>query len=220
MLLPHGYEGQGPDHSSARIDASATVRGGHHDGRAPSTPANYFHLLRRQHCDAIHRPLIVFTPKSMLRNKAAAQRRRTDFTERQVPLGARRTDRRVDTGDRDKVTRVLLMRGKLYYELVAAQARTSATTSRSCGSSSSPPCRRAAGRALDALHERPEFVWVQEEPANQGAWPSFGLTLPEAARVLPGYQVVARRPMRAPSAGSSKVHAVEQQEILDEAFGP
>ena len=207
LLLPHGHEGQGPDHTSGRIERFLQLWAeGSMTIALPSTPANYFHLLRRHGLDGVHRPLIVFTPKSMLRNKAAVSDIR-DFTERD--------------GDRTKVTRILLTSGKIYYELAARKEKDNRDDVAIVRIEQLAPLpKRRLAVTLDEYPNAREFFWVQEEPANQGAWPTFGLTLPELLPdKLTGIKRVSRRAMSAPSSGSSKVHAVEQQEILDEAFG-
>ncbi|WP_448450612.1 multifunctional oxoglutarate decarboxylase/oxoglutarate dehydrogenase thiamine pyrophosphate-binding subunit/dihydrolipoyllysine-residue succinyltransferase subunit [Mycolicibacterium phlei] len=220
LLLPHGHEGQGPDHTSGRIERFLQLWAeGSMTIAMPSTPANYFHLLRRHALDGIHRPLVVFTPKSMLRNKAATSDIR-DFTEqkfRSVLEEPRYTD---GDGDREKVRRLLLCSGKLYYELAARKAKDGRDDVAIVRIEQLAPLpRRRLAETLDRYPNVEEKFWVQEEPANQGAWPTFGLTLPE---VLPDYftglKRISRRAMSAPSSGSSKVHAVEQQEIIDEAF--
>jgi len=221
LLLPHGHEGQGPDHTSGRIERFLQLWAeGSMTIAMPSTPANYFHLLRRHGKDGIQRPLIVFTPKSMLRNKAAVSDIR-DFTEskfRSVLEEPMYTD---GEGDRNKVTRLLLTSGKIYYELAARKAKENREDVAIVRIEQLAPLpRRRLAETLDRYPNVKEKFWVQEEPANQGAWPSFGLTLPE---ILPdhftGLKRISRRAMSAPSSGSSKVHAVEQQEILDTAFG-
>ncbi len=121
LLLPHGHEGQGPpDHTSGRIERFLLLwaEGGSMTIAMPSTPANYFHLLRRHAMDGIHRPLIVFTPKSMLRNKAAVSDIR-DFTEQKFRSVIEEPTYTDGDGDRSKAKRVLLTSGKIYYELVA-----------------------------------------------------------------------------------------------------
>ncbi|MBI3213763.1 MAG: multifunctional oxoglutarate decarboxylase/oxoglutarate dehydrogenase thiamine pyrophosphate-binding subunit/dihydrolipoyllysine-residue succinyltransferase subunit [Mycobacterium sp.] len=221
LLLPHGHEGQGPDHTSGRIERFLQLCAeGSMTVAQPSTPANYFHLLRRHSLDGIHRPLIVFTPKSMLRNKAAVSDIR-DFTEQKFRSVLEEPTYEVGTGERDKVTRILLCSGKLYYELVARKAkdkRDDVAIVRIEQLYPLPP--RRLGKVLASYANAKEFFWVQEEPANQGPWPTFGLALPELLPdILTGIKRISRRAMSAPSSGSSKVHAVEHQEILDEAFG-
>ncbi|MCV7000506.1 multifunctional oxoglutarate decarboxylase/oxoglutarate dehydrogenase thiamine pyrophosphate-binding subunit/dihydrolipoyllysine-residue succinyltransferase subunit [Mycolicibacterium alvei] len=221
LLLPHGHEGQGPDHTSGRIERFLQLWAeGSMTIAVPSTPANYFHLLRRHGLDGIQRPLIVFTPKSMLRNKAAVSDIR-DFTEQKFRSVLEEPTYTDGEGDRSKVTRVLLCSGKIYYDLAARKAKDNRDDVAIVRLEQLAPLpRRRLAETLDRYPNATEKFWVQEEPANQGAWPSLGLTLPE---VLPDYftpmKRISRRAMSAPSSGSSKVHAVEQQEIIDLAFG-
>lgn len=220
LLLPHGHEGQGPDHTSGRIERFLQVCAeGSMTVAMPSTPANYFHLLRRHGMDRIHRPLIVFTPKSMLRNKAVVSDIR-DFTEqkfRSIMEEPLYTD---GEGDRSKVKRILLTSGKIYYELAARKAKDKREDVAIVRVEQLYPLpKRRLGATLDQYQGVEEYFWVQEEPANQGAWPTLGLAMPELLPdKLTGIKRISRRAMSAPSSGSSKVHAVEQQEIIDEAF--
>ncbi len=221
LLLPHGHEGQGPDHTSGRIERFLQLCAeGSMTVAQPSTPANYFHLLRRHSLDGIHRPLIVFTPKSMLRNKAAVSDIK-DFTEQKFRSVLEEPTYELGTGDRGAVTRILMCSGKIYYDLLARKQkdkRDDVAIVRIEQLYPLPP--RRLGRTLAEYPAAKEYFWVQEEPANQGAWPTFGLALPELLPDrLTGIKRISRRAMSAPSSGSSKVHAVETQEILDEAFG-
>jgi multifunctional 2-oxoglutarate metabolism enzyme len=220
LLLPHGHEGQGPDHTSGRIERFLQVCAeGSMTVAMPSTPANYFHLLRRHGMDGIHRPLIVFTPKSMLRNKAAVSDIR-DFTEQKFRSVLEEPTYQDGDGDRSKVKRVLLTSGKIYYDLIARKNNDKRDDVAIVRIEQLYPLpNRRLGATLDEYPNADEFRWVQEEPANQGAWPTFGLALPEQLPdKLAGIKRISRRAMSAPSSGSSKVHAVEQQEIIDEAF--
>ncbi|KAA0022534.1 multifunctional oxoglutarate decarboxylase/oxoglutarate dehydrogenase thiamine pyrophosphate-binding subunit/dihydrolipoyllysine-residue succinyltransferase subunit [Antrihabitans cavernicola] len=222
MLLPHGHEGQGPDHTSGRIErwlqlcaeGSMTVA-------LPSTPANYFHLLRRHARDGIRRPLIVFTPKSMLRNKLATSNIE-DFTESKFHSVFDEPTYETGDGDRSKVKKILLVSGKLYYELLTRKQKDGRDDVAIVRIEQLYPIPKyRINEALDGYPNATEIRWVQEEPANQGAWPMFGLNLPELLpERLRGIKRISRRAMSAPSSGSSKVHAVEQQEIIDEAFEP
>ncbi|MBD0863719.1 multifunctional oxoglutarate decarboxylase/oxoglutarate dehydrogenase thiamine pyrophosphate-binding subunit/dihydrolipoyllysine-residue succinyltransferase subunit [Gordonia sp. zg691] len=222
LLLPHGHEGQGPDHTSGRIERFLQLCAeGSMTVALPSTPASYFHLLRRHVLDGISRPLIVFTPKSMLRNKAAVSPVE-DFTEdkfRSVIDDPHFV--KDDDADRGKVKRVLLVSGKLYYELAARRDKEGREDIAIVRIEQLYPVpHRRLRNTLEQYPNATEFRWVQEEPANQGPWPFLGLWLPEVLPdLLGGLRRVSRRAMSAPSSGSSKVHAVEQQEILDEAFG-
>jgi 2-oxoglutarate decarboxylase len=184
----------------------------------PSTPASYFHLLRRHVLDGISRPLVVFTPKSMLRNKAAVSSV-SDLTDGKF-LSVIDDPTFVAGGDRSKVTKILMVSGKLYYELAARRDKDNRSDIAIIRMEQLYPVpHRRLRAALEQYPNAAEVVWVQEEPANQGAWPMFGLALPD---LLPEFfsnlRRVSRRAMSAPSSGSSKVHAVEQQEIIDSAF--
>ncbi len=215
LLLPHGHEGQGPDHTSGRIErflqqcaeGSMTVA-------VPSTPANYFHLLRRHVLDGVHRPMIVFTPKSMLRNKAAVSSVE-DFTQGKFEsvLADPHTD------DASRITNVLMCTGKIYYELEAYRAANNITDTAIVRIEQLYPLpKRKLAFVLDMYPNATSFRWVQEEPKNQGAWPYLVEALPEALPRLVGVQRISRRAMAAPSAGSIRVHEVEQKHVIESAF--
>ncbi|MCP3800581.1 multifunctional oxoglutarate decarboxylase/oxoglutarate dehydrogenase thiamine pyrophosphate-binding subunit/dihydrolipoyllysine-residue succinyltransferase subunit [Allokutzneria sp. A3M-2-11 16] len=217
MLLPHGHEGQGPDHTSGRIErwlqlcaeGSMTVA-------VPSTPSNYFHLLRRHALDGINRPLVVFTPKSMLRLKAA-----TSPVEEFIE-GSKFHSVLDDplVSDPSAVRKVLLCSGKISYELNAERQKRGATDTAIVRVEQLYPVPyKKLTQALERYPNAKDIRWVQEEPANQGAWPYFGLALPELVPDrLSGIRRVSRRAMAAPSAGSGKVHDVEQAELMNKAF--
>ncbi|GAA4748183.1 multifunctional oxoglutarate decarboxylase/oxoglutarate dehydrogenase thiamine pyrophosphate-binding subunit/dihydrolipoyllysine-residue succinyltransferase subunit [Gordonia alkaliphila] len=226
LLLPHGHEGQGPDHTSGRIERFLQLCAeGSMTVALPSTPASYFHLLRRHVHDGISRPLVVFTPKSMLRNKAAVSPIE-EFTEgkflsvRDDPHFADDINGVSGGGDRSTVKRVLLVSGKLYYELAAKQAKEKREDIAIVRLEQLYPVpHRRLARTLEQYPNATDFVWVQEEPANQGPWPFLGLWLPDLLpEMLSGLRRISRRAMAAPSSGSAKVHAVEQAEIIDSAF--
>ncbi|WP_026919167.1 multifunctional oxoglutarate decarboxylase/oxoglutarate dehydrogenase thiamine pyrophosphate-binding subunit/dihydrolipoyllysine-residue succinyltransferase subunit [Gordonia shandongensis] len=221
LLLPHGHEGQGPDHTSGRIERFLQLCAeGSMTVALPSTPASYFHLLRRHVHDGISRPLVVFTPKSMLRNKAAVSPVE-EFTDGKFLSVIDDPSFTHDSGDRGAVKRVLLVSGKLYYELAARREKDGRDDIALVRVEQlyPVPYRRLA-RTLEQYSNATDFVWVQEEPANQGPWPFLGLWLPEMLPdLLGGLRRISRRAMSAPSSGSSKVHAVEQAEIIDQAFG-
>ena len=220
LLLPHGHEGQGPDHTSGRIERFLQLWAeGSMTIAVPSTPANYFHLLRRHALDGVQRPLIVFTPKSMLRNKAAVSDIK-EFTETRFHSVLEEPTYTDGTGDRSKATRMLLTSGKIYYELAARKAKDNREDVAIVRIEQLAPLPfHRLSEAFDHYPNVNQYFWVQEEPANQGAWPRFGLELPELfPDTLTGIKRISRRAMSAPSSGSSKVHAFEQQEIIDEAF--
>ncbi|WP_300019268.1 multifunctional oxoglutarate decarboxylase/oxoglutarate dehydrogenase thiamine pyrophosphate-binding subunit/dihydrolipoyllysine-residue succinyltransferase subunit [Pseudonocardia sp.] len=220
LLLPHGLEGQGPDHSSGRIERFLTLCAeGSMTVAVPSEPANYFHLLRRHAMDGMQRPLICFTPKSMLRNRAVVSPV-SDFTGGRFRSVIDDPRYRGNDGPAGDVRRVLLCSGKIYWELAAQRDKREVTDIAIVRVEQLYP---VADRQLAAVLERypnaEDVRWVQEEPANQGAWPFLGLTLPEKLPRLVGITRVSRRRMAAPAAGSSKVHEVEQGALMDEALG-
>lgn len=216
LLLPHGHEGQGPDHTSGRIERFLQLCAEHSmTVTMPSTPANYFHLLRRHALDGVNRPLIVFTPKSMLRNKAATSAVE-DFIGDSKFLSVI-GEQEIAPEDTRKV---LLTSGKLYWELVEERRKRGANDVAIIRIEQYYPLPKKKLRAeMEKYSHVDKVLWVQEEPENQGAWPFFGLNLPRRMPdVFPRLDVVARRPMAAPSAGSSKVHEVEQKALIAKAF--
>ncbi|HVV75263.1 MAG TPA: multifunctional oxoglutarate decarboxylase/oxoglutarate dehydrogenase thiamine pyrophosphate-binding subunit/dihydrolipoyllysine-residue succinyltransferase subunit, partial [Mycobacteriales bacterium] len=213
LLLPHGYEGQGPDHSSARIERYLTMSAeGNWVITMPSTPANYFHLLRLHTLGARQRPLIVFTPKSMLRLKAATSMP-DDFTSgRFQPLIVEQVP------DPSAVRRILLCSGKVYYDLVKHRDALGVTDTAILRTERLYPLPAIELKA--ALADFPadaKLIWVQEEPANQGAWPFIALRLPEHLEGRPLLRV-SRNASAAPSTGSHNTHEIEQAALLDAAF--
>ena len=211
LLLPHGYEGQGPNHSSARIERYLQLCAQDNMTVAmPSTPASYFHLLRWQALGSQIRPLIIFTPKSLLRAKYAVSKR-SDFES-----GTFQPVITDPVADPRSVRTVLLCSGKVAYELMAfreANARTDVAILR-CEQLYPLP---VAG-LLDGLAPFPDATirWVQEEPANQGAWPFIALNLPELIdRPVTG---ISRPPSSSPAAGAHHRHEAEQQAVVHRAF--
>lgn len=214
MLLPHGYEGQGPDHSSARIERYLQLAAEDNMTIArPSTPASYAHLLRRQAYARPRRPLIVFTPKSMLRLKGATSEV-ADFTAgRFEPV---LDDPRVT--DPNAVRRVLLHAGKLHYDLLAElDKRQDAASFALVTMEQYYPLPVAQLNAVLGRYPNAEVVWVQEEPENQGAWPFLNL---ELVKHLQGrtLRVVSRPAAASPAAGSTKVSAAQQAALIEQAL--
>jgi multifunctional 2-oxoglutarate metabolism enzyme len=213
LLLPHGYDGQGPDHSSARVERFLSLCAQDNMTVAmPTTPGNYFHLLRWQGLSGRHKPLIVFTPKSMLRLKAAASAV-SEFTSGSFrPLIS-------DSGvDPAGVRRVLLCAGKVYYDLAARREKAHATDVAIVRVERLYPAPIAELSAELARYPAAESVtWVQEEPANQGAWPTMALKLPAHLRRPVG--VVSLPASSAPATGSAAQHATSHAEIIETAVG-
>ena len=220
MLLPHGLEGQGPDHSSGRIERFLQLCAeGSMTVALPSEPANYFHLLRRHALDGVRRPLVVFTPKSMLRNRAVVSPL-SDFIGGRFRTVIDDPRHRENDGPAADVHRLVLCSGKIFWELAAAREKRKADDTAIVRIEQLYPLpHRQLAAVLDRYPNAKDVRWVQEEPANQGPWPYFGLELPEKLpERLSGLKRVSRRRMAAPAPGSSKVHEVEQADIIDKAF--
>jgi 2-oxoglutarate decarboxylase len=217
LLLPHGYEGQGPEHSSARLERFLQLAAeGNIRVANPTTPAQYFHLLRRQARRTRQRPLIIMTPKSLLRLPQANSK--LDDLSR----GAWRPvlDDPAKAGDTAGVTRLVLCSGKVYYDLLAeaekmGHDRPAIVRLEQLYSFPWPEMRAVLAR----YGRLEELVWVQEEPRNMGAWSYVEPKLRELAPagVEVGY---AGRPERAsPAEGYPAAHAAEQGRIIREALG-
>lgn len=217
LLLPHGYEGQGPDHSSARIERFLQVCALDNMTVAqPTTPANYFHLLRWQVESGRHRPLVVFTPKSLLRHKAATSRAEDFVSGTFQPV---LSDTKVDPG---KVTKVVLSSGKVYYDLAAKRDETGRDDVALVRLERLYPFPADELTAeLARYGSQVELVWVQDEPVNMGPWPYLALKLAEDPQLLGGRSLrrVSRTPNSSPAVGSHAAHEVELQEILGQIYG-
>jgi multifunctional 2-oxoglutarate metabolism enzyme len=213
LLLPHGYEGQGPDHSSARIERWMTMAADDAFVVAqPSTPASYFHLLRRHSLGEEHHPMVVFTPKSMLKRKEAASQP-GDFTE-----GTFRPFISDDAADPESVDTLLICSGRVTWDLMVERAK-----------------RENAGRfaiaRVEQLYPAPvddilaelarlphlrSVRWVQDEPGNMGPAPWYSLNVwPELDVPV---QIISRTRSSSPSVGTAKRHVEEQKELVAAAF--
>jgi 2-oxoglutarate dehydrogenase E1 component len=211
LLLPHGYEGQGPEHSSARIERFL-----HQAARdnfqiaQPSDAAQYFHLLRRQALRKWRTPLVVFTPKSMLRHPDACSPLEA-FTQADF----RPVLRDAEVAD---ASRVLLCSGKIGHELRRERKRRGdASTAIVFLDQIYPFPEKDLGDALAQYPGARELIWVQEEPANMGA---FFFVFPRLKRLAQGMAVrsVKRSASASPATGSPKAHEMEQQTLLTLAF--
>jgi 2-oxoglutarate dehydrogenase E1 component len=212
LLLPHGYEGQGPEHSSARIERFLQLAARDNIQICqPSTAGQYFHLLRRQALRAWRKPLVVFTPKSMLRNPAAC----SSLAE----LSAARFQRVIPDGGDGSATRVLLCSGKIRHELITEREKRKDTSTAIVTLEQLYPFPDTDLAAEMDRHARArEFVWVQEEPANMGA---LAFLMPRLERLGRGRSVlsVKRSASASPATGSHKAHEMEQHTLLSLAFG-
>ena len=210
LLLPHGYEGQGPDHSSARIERFLSLCAESNMTVAqPSTPASYFHLLRWHAKNPTPRPLIVFTPKSMLRLRAAASSL-AEFTQGHFQPVI--TDATVTNA-----TRLIFCSGRVYYDLLAERAKLGEESTAIVRVEQFYPLPMDEMAAEAAKHPRANLLWVQDEPANQGPWPFIALnTLGVFGdRTL---RRVSRRATASPATGNHYVHEEEAKALMIEAF--
>ena len=210
LLLPHGYEGQGPDHSSARIERYLALCAEQNMTVAqPSSPASYFHLLRWHAMNPARRPLIVFEPKSMLRLKAAGSGL-ADFTS-----GTFQT--LIPDNTVSNATRVIFTSGKLYWDLIAEREKRGENSTAIVRIEQLYPLPLTQIAEQAAKYPNATLLWVQDEPANQGPWPFVALNTQEAlsGRTL---RPVSRRATASPATGSHHLHEEEQKALLEEAF--
>ncbi|CAL9306307.1 multifunctional oxoglutarate decarboxylase/oxoglutarate dehydrogenase thiamine pyrophosphate-binding subunit/dihydrolipoyllysine-residue succinyltransferase subunit [Streptomyces sp. NPDC095602] len=222
LLLPHGYEGQGPDHSSARPERFLQMCAQNNMTVAmPTLPSNYFHLLRWQVHNPHHKPLVVFTPKSMLRLKAAASKLE-EFT-----TGSFRPVIGDTTADPAAVRKVVFCSGKVYYDLEAERQKRGVTDTAIIRLERLYPLPGAELQAEIAKYSGAEkYIWAQEEPANQGAWPFIALNLIDHLDLAVGADIpqgerlrrISRPHSSSPAVGSAKRHQAEQIQLVNEVF--
>ncbi len=209
MLLPHGYEGQGPEHSSARPERFLQLAAENNIIVAyPTTPANIFHLLRRQVTWQFRKPCIVFSPKSLLRHPAVISPLK-DFTSGSF------TEVIDDTAVNAKeVKRIVLCAGKIFYDLQEAQQKKKVKDTAIIRIEQLHPFPEKQLKAVLKKYKDLPLTWVQEEPANMGFW-SYMLRMMPAA----GLSVISRKASASPATGYSKVHKAEQEKIVNQALG-
>ncbi|MBA9048060.1 multifunctional oxoglutarate decarboxylase/oxoglutarate dehydrogenase thiamine pyrophosphate-binding subunit/dihydrolipoyllysine-residue succinyltransferase subunit [Streptomyces griseofuscus] len=222
LLLPHGYEGQGPDHSSARPERFLQLCAQNNMTVAmPTSPSNYFHLLRWQVHNPAHKPLVVFTPKSMLRLKAAASKAEEFTTGGFQPVIGDAT------AEAAAVRRVVFCSGKVYYDLEAERKKRGATDTAIIRIERLYPLPGAELQAeVNKYPNAEKYLWVQEEPANQGAWPFIALNLIDHLDLAVGADIPAGERLRrisrphssSPAVGSAKRHQAEQEQLVREVF--
>ncbi len=218
LLLPHGYEGQGPEHSSARPERFLQLCAQENmQVCVPTTPAQMFHLLRRQLLRPYRKPLVVMTPKSLLRHKLAV----SDLSELTGGSFQPVIDD-IDAPAPDSVRRVILTAGRIYYDLLVTRREGNHDTTAVLRLEQCYPFPEALlARLLGQYDQAAEFVWVQDEPENQGyldfVRPRLNALLEVRGQRL---HAVARPPAAAPAVGYPEVHKAQQQELLSRAFGP
>jgi len=209
LLLPHGFEGQGPEHSSARIERFLSLCAGNNIQVANcTTPANYFHLLRRQMMRKFMKPLVVFTPKSLLRHPRCVSK----LTELSQECFKEIIDdpNTVPT----QVERILLCSGKIYYDLMEEQQKMAYNKTAIIRIEQLYPLPiHQLQQTLQRYSNVKHLVWVQEEPQNMGAWPFMAMNLSPLK-----LSVIARPPSGSPASGSSKFHLMQQRKIVEKAF--
>ena len=217
MLLPHGLEGQGPEHSSSRLERFLQLcADGNIEVCVPSTPAQIFHLLRRQAIRKMRRPLVVISPKSLLRNPLVTSELK------ELTKGKFQTVIDDNNLKKEKVDRVIMCSGKLFYDLLKSREENN--------------IKNVSLIRIEQLYSFPyddlenilkqytnasEFVWCQEEPMNQGAWFSHRHRL---QRVLDRFnnndeiKLISRPPAAAPAVGLMKLHLKQQKELVIQAL--
>ncbi len=214
LLLPHGFEGQGPEHSSARIERFLQLCA--EDNMVVcnlTTPAQIFHALRRQVLRAWRKPMIVMTPKSHLRSKEAVS------TMEELANGSFQRVIGDDTVTPSAARKVLVCSGKVYWDLVRARAERKINDVAIVRIEQLYPLSKSdLTRALAPYRDGTPLVWVQEDPWNMGGWYFIGARLSELLGHRLPLSCVAREESASPATGSESAHKVEQAEILDRAF--
>jgi 2-oxoglutarate dehydrogenase E1 component len=214
LLLPHGYEGNGPEHSSAKLERFLQLAAQENIRIANcTTAAQFFHLLRRQALDPAARPLVVMTPKGLLRLKAA--------TSALAELAEGEFQPVIDDAeaDRERATRLVLCSGKVYYDIVGHEERAGATEVAVARLEQLYPFPvEAAARLVESYPALQELVWAQEEPQNMGAWRSIRHRLEEAAAGRAPVRYVGRPWRASPSEGYPTAHLREQDRIVREVL--
>ncbi len=215
MLLPHGYEGQGPEHSSARIERYLQLCAQHNiQVCIPSNPSQMFHLLRRQMLRPMRKPLIVITPKSLLRHKAAIS------TLDQLANGKFQVIIADDQDDYAKIDRVILCSGKIFYELWAARLEAQKTNIAILRIEQLYPFpEEELAAELSKYKHVKNIIWCQEEPHNQGAWYSTQHHLRNVLTAEQELNYAGRPDSAAPAVGYFALHEQQQKELVNKAIG-
>lgn len=212
MLLPHGYEGQGPEHSSARLERFMQMGAENNITIANCTsPANFFHVLRRQLARPFRKPLIIMSPKSLLRHPRCVSPLK-QFTE-QTAFQELLDDESIAKTQANKVRRLALCSGKIYFDLLEAQEKGQHQDVALVRIEQLYPWPKTQMEALFAKYHQAEKVWVQEEPANMGAWMSLLYHFPDQ-----GFRVIARKASASPATGFKAIHDQQQSTIISETF--
>ncbi|MBK9266630.1 MAG: 2-oxoglutarate dehydrogenase E1 component [Polyangiaceae bacterium] len=219
LFLPHGYEGQGPEHSSARMERF--LQNSAEDNIQVcnlTTPAQLFHCLRRQIHRPWRKPLVIATPKSLLRVATTAKGPRPVSTIDDLVNGRFQRVIGDPAVDPAHVKKILLCSGKVYYDLAVAREQRGITDVAIVRLEQLFPYNHELTDALAPYADGTKLVWVQEEPVNYGAWYYINCTLPQAIGGRLPLSVVGRSPSASPATGSKASHTFEQKKLIDEAF--
>ncbi|WP_137173615.1 2-oxoglutarate dehydrogenase E1 component [Massilia sp. HP4] len=216
MMLPHGYEGQGPEHSSARIERFLQLCADNNmQVVQPTTAAQIFHLLRRQMVRQFRKPLVIFTPKSLLRNKDAGSPL-TDLTKGGFQTVIGECDDKIEAS---KVKRVLVCSGKVYYDLVnTRKTRSAGDTAIIRIEQMYPFPHKSFAAELKKFPNATEVVWVQDEPQNQGPWFQIQHNIFEGMEDGQRLSYAGRAASASPAVGYADKHIAQQKELLETAF--
>ena len=215
MLLPHGYEGQGAEHSSARLERFLQLCAEHNiQVCVPTTPAQIYHLLRRQMLRPYRKPLIVMSPKSLLRHRSA-----TSSLDELTDGGFQTVIPETAPLDPDQVLRIVICSGKLYYNLLEARrARGLQRVAILRIEQLYPFPQQQFAEAIAAFPRANELIWCQEEPQNQGAWDQIKHRFYRLLNSGKRLYYVGRHTSAAPAVGHYKVHVKQQEQLIDEAL--
>jgi 2-oxoglutarate dehydrogenase E1 component len=212
VLLPHGYEGQGPEHSSARLERYLQLSAEDNMSVAnPSTPAQYFHILRRQAARRPRRPLILMQPKSLLRLAAAASKLEDLTSGGFHPV----LDDPAAVDRRDAVQRIVFCSGHIYYDLIGGDRPANVAVIRI---EELAPWPREVGEFVDRYPNAEEIAWVQEEPKNMGGWTYVQPRLRASVGTLTTLRYIGRPERASPAEGYQASHATEQARIVKDAL--
>jgi len=230
MLLPHGYEGQGPEHSSARLERFLQLCAQENiQVMNCTTPANYFHALRRQIHRDFRKPLIIMTPKSLLRNKMCTSNIE-DFTKKNtfhrvlIDHADSKKNDLIKLSEDKKIKKVVICSGKIYFDLLQAREKNKNKNVFIIRIEQLYPFPvKTLARELKRFRKKSEFFWCQEEPKNMGAWNTvrnyiqWSLDYIKAENKEVNY--IGRKPGASPASGYLKKHLAEQNEILEKVIG-
>ncbi len=230
MLLPHGYEGQGPEHSSARLERFLQLCAQENIQVVNcTTPANYFHVLRRQIHRDFRKPLIIMTPKSLLRNKMCTSNIE-DFTKKNTfhrvlnDHADSKENELINLAEDKKIKKVIICSGKIYFDLLQAREKNKNKNVFIIRIEQLYPFPvKTLAKELKRFRKKAEFFWCQEEPKNMGAWNTvrnyieWSLNYMKAENKEVNY--IGRNPAASPASGYLKKHLAEQNEILEKVIG-